>query len=78
MATLVIGREGSNESTRRSASAIRIIPHTPPEQPGMDQKVTRINTPHIELFAYLLQKLKSTADGDGTLLTTPCSFMAAA
>src|SRR5262249_10352546 len=31
-------------------------------------KVTRINCYHIEAFAYLLGKLKSTPDGDGTLL----------
>lgn len=32
------------------------------------EKVTRINCYHAEQFAYLLGKLKSTVDGDGTLL----------
>ena len=31
-------------------------------------KVTEINCFHIKQFAYLLEKLKSTPDGDGTLL----------
>jgi len=31
-------------------------------------KVTEINCLHIKQFAYLLEKLKSTPDGDGTLL----------
>jgi hypothetical protein len=34
----------------------------------MIEKVTRINTFHAEMFAYLLTKMKSTPDGDGTLL----------
>jgi hypothetical protein len=29
---------------------------------------TRINTYHVDLFAYLLAKLRSTPDGDGSLL----------
>jgi hypothetical protein len=32
------------------------------------EKVTRINCYHIQQFAYLIEKLKSTPDGDGTLL----------
>ncbi|MDQ6677786.1 MAG: DUF1552 domain-containing protein [Acidobacteriota bacterium] len=32
------------------------------------EKVTQINTFHAGLFAHFLQKLKSTQDGDGTLL----------
>jgi Protein of unknown function (DUF1552) len=32
------------------------------------EKVTQINVFHAQQFAYLLQKLKSTPDGDGTLL----------
>ncbi len=67
--TLVIGREGSN----RVYPEIGISdPHHPlthhRNNPEWIEKVTRINVLHIELFAYLLKKLKSTADGDGTLL----------
>ena len=32
------------------------------------EKVTRINCFHVKQFAYLLEKLRSTQDGDGTLL----------
>src|SRR5260370_40760641 len=69
VATLVIGREGSN----RVYPEIGISdPHHPlthhRNNPEWIDKVTRINTLHVELFAYLLQKLKSTPDGDGTLL----------
>ena len=31
-------------------------------------KVAKINTYHVTLFAYLLEKLRSTPDGDGSLL----------
>jgi hypothetical protein len=31
-------------------------------------KVTKINTYHMQMFAYFLEKLKATPDGDGTLL----------
>jgi hypothetical protein len=69
VSTLVIGREGSN----RVYPEIGISdPHHPlthhRNNPEWIEKVTRINSLHTELFAYLLQKLKSTADGDGTLL----------
>jgi hypothetical protein len=36
--------------------------------PQKIEKVTRINCFHIEQFAYLLEKLKSIQEGDGTLL----------
>ena len=32
------------------------------------EKVTQINTYHVKNFAYFVNKLKTTADGDGTLL----------
>ena len=32
------------------------------------EKVTKINTYHMSLFAYYLDKLRATSDGDGTLL----------
>ena len=37
-------------------------------EPERIEKVARINTYHVTLFAYLLDKLRSTADGDGSLL----------
>jgi hypothetical protein len=67
--TLVIGREGSN----RVYPEIGISdPHHPlthhRNNPEWIEKVTRINTLHAELFAYLLQRLKSTTEENGSLL----------
>jgi hypothetical protein len=69
VSTLVIGREGSN----RVYPELGISdPHHPlthhRNNPDWIDKVTRINTLHTELFAYLLERLKATPDGDGTLL----------
>jgi hypothetical protein len=36
--------------------------------PGAVEKVIKINTYHMQQFAYFLEKLRSTPDGDGTLL----------
>jgi len=36
--------------------------------PDFIEKVTKINCFHVELFAYFVEKLKATPDGDGTLL----------
>jgi hypothetical protein len=36
--------------------------------PGAYEKVARINAYHMTLFTYYLEKLKSTPDGDGSLL----------
>ena len=38
------------------------------DQPEKLAKLARINAYHVTLFAYLVEKLKSTRDGDGTLL----------
>jgi len=69
VATLVVGREGSS----RVYPEIDIPdPHHPlthhRNNPDWIEKVTKINCLHAELFAYFLKKLKSTPDGDGTLL----------
>ena len=37
-------------------------------EPEKVAKVAKINTYHVTLFAYLLDRLRSTPDGDGTLL----------
>ncbi len=68
-ATFMIGREGS----QRTYNEIGIAePHHPLTHhrgnPDNIEKITRINTFHAEQFAYFLGKLKSTQDGDGTLL----------
>jgi hypothetical protein len=36
--------------------------------PDTIEKITKINTYHTSLFAYFLEKLKATKDGDGSLL----------
>jgi len=42
--------------------------HASFSNPELIEKVVRINTYHMQQFAYFLGKLKSTPDGDGTLL----------
>ncbi len=69
VSTLVVGREGSV----RTYGEIGIPdPHHPLSHhrgnPEWIAKLQKINTFHVELFAYYLDKLKNTADGDGSLL----------
>ncbi|HEV8130060.1 MAG TPA: DUF1552 domain-containing protein [Acidobacteriota bacterium] len=69
VATLMIGREGS----MRVYPEIGIPdPHHPlthhRNNPDWIEKVAQINCLHAELFGYFLMKLKSTQDGEGTLL----------
>ncbi|MDQ3650743.1 MAG: DUF1552 domain-containing protein [Acidobacteriota bacterium] len=69
VSTLVIGREGS----MRVYPEINVPdPHHPlthhRNNPEWIEKVKKINCLHTEQFAYFLKKLKSTPDGDGTLL----------
>jgi hypothetical protein len=68
-ATFMIGREGS----QRTYDEIGIPePHHPltHHRGNKDsiEKVTQINTFHAEQFAYFLNKMKSTKEGDGSLL----------
>jgi hypothetical protein len=67
--SLMLGREGS----MRVYPEIGVPdPHHPlthhRDNPDWIEKVTQINCLHAELFAYFLKKLKSTPDGDGSLL----------
>lgn len=67
--TMMIGREGS----LRTYSEIGVPdPHHPlthhRDNPEWVEKVTKVNTHHMELFARFVQKLKETPDGDGNLL----------
>jgi hypothetical protein len=69
ISTLMVGREGS----MRSYPEIGIPdPHHPlthhRNQADWIEKVARINCLHTEMFAYFLERLKTTRDGDGTLL----------
>ncbi len=67
--TFQLAREGSTRSYHEIGVA---EPHHPlthhGNNPEMVAKVAKINEYHVSLFAYLLEKLKATPDGDGTLL----------
>jgi hypothetical protein len=67
--TMMMGREGS----MRTYPEIGIAdPHHPLTHHRGNaewiEKVTRVNTLHVELFADFVAKLQATPDGDGTLL----------
>jgi hypothetical protein len=67
--TFMIAREGSNRSYRQigvSDGHHSVTHHQ--NDPEKIEKVTKIDTYHTGLLAYYLGKLKSTKDGDGTLL----------
>lgn len=69
VATMVVGREGSV----RTYEEIGVPdPHHPlshhRNQEDALAKLTKINTYHVELFAHFLNRLRSTQEGDGTLL----------
>jgi hypothetical protein len=69
VSTMMMGREGSI----RTYPEIGVPdPHHPLTHHGGKadwiERVTQINTHHMELFAYFIEQLKSTPDGDGTLL----------
>ena len=79
VSTMMMGREGS----------VRVYPeigvpdpHHPLTHhrnlPDFIEKVTKINVHHVDLFGYFLEKLKSTNDGDGSLLDHSTILYAAA
>jgi hypothetical protein len=67
--TFMLGREGS---TRRYPLIGIDDAHHPLSHHGNDpakiEKVAKINVLHMQQLAYLLEKLKATKDGDGSLL----------
>jgi hypothetical protein len=67
--TFMIAREGSNRSYRNIAisDGHHSLTHHQ-NDPEKIEKVTRIDTYHAQLLAYYLGKMKSTPDGDGSLL----------
>ena len=67
--TCMFGREGSEQKYRMvgiSEGHHELTHHR--NNPEKIAKVRTINTFHIQQFAYLLGKLKSIPEGDGTLL----------
>jgi len=69
IATLLYSREGSNRSYSDLGFTDGHHPITHHRNlPDLVEKVTKINCYHVEQFAYLIRKLKSIQEGDGTLL----------
>jgi hypothetical protein len=69
VSTFMVGREGSQRAYREIGISDAHHPITHHAgNPDLIEKVVRINTYHVEQVAYFLGKLKSTPDGDGTLL----------
>jgi hypothetical protein len=69
VATLMLARESSNRSYREIGIADGH--HNCTHHQGDPEKIgktIRINTHHVEQLAYLVNRMKSTPDGDGTLL----------
>lgn len=71
--TRVVTFQLARETSNRTYPEIGVTdPHHPLTHHGGDQakidKVAKINAFHVSLFAYFLEKLKATPEGDGTLL----------
>jgi len=69
VATVMIGREGSNRPYPEIGIPDSHHPITHHQMnPVLLDKISAINTYHVKLFAAFLGKLKSQKEGDGTLL----------
>jgi hypothetical protein len=71
--TRVITFQLARETSTRTYPEINVPdPHHPlthhQNDPEKMAKVAKINAFHVSLFAYFLEKLKATPDGDGSLL----------
>lgn len=71
--TRVVTFQLARELSNRTYPEIGVPdPHHPTSHHGNDPeklaKIAKINTFHVSLFAQFLEKLKSTPDGDGSLL----------
>jgi hypothetical protein len=67
--SFMLAREGSNRSYREIGVADGHHSCTHHQNdPEKIAKTIQINTHHVKQFAYLVNKLKTTQDGDGTLL----------
>jgi hypothetical protein len=67
--TFMMAREGSDRSYRQIGISDGHHPLTHHQNdPEKIEKVTEINTYHVKMLAYYLEKLRSTQDGDGSLL----------
>jgi len=71
--TRVVTFQLARETSNRTYPEVGVNdPHHPLTHHGGDvekiAKMAKINAFHVSLFAYLLEKLKTTRDGDGSLL----------
>ncbi|HUQ89093.1 MAG TPA: DUF1552 domain-containing protein, partial [Vicinamibacterales bacterium] len=64
-----LGRDGSNRVYKESGSsgAFHLVSHHG-ENPDRVRELARINAYHVSMLPYLLQQLKETPDGDGSML----------
>jgi hypothetical protein len=69
VASFMLGRDGSNRAYREIgiSDGHHSISHHQQDPEKVD-KLIKIDELHVSMFAYLLEKLKSTPDGDGNLL----------
>ena len=67
--TFMMAREGSNRSYRSIGitDGHHSVTHHQ-NDPVKIEKVVKINNLHVQMFAYMLDRLRSTPDGDGSLL----------
>jgi len=67
--TFMLAREGSDRSYRQIGISDGHHPLTHHQNdPEKIEKVTQINTYHVKMLAYYVEKLRATQDGDGSLL----------
>jgi len=69
VATTMLGREASRQTYPQAGvpDAHHSISHHQGD-PAKLEKLAKIQTYHVSLFAHFLERLRSTADGDGSLL----------
>jgi len=69
VASFMLGRDGSNRAYREIGipDGHHSISHHQSD-PEKVEKLIKIDQLHVSMFAYLLEKLRATRDGDGTLL----------
>jgi hypothetical protein len=69
VASLMLGRDGSNRAYREIgiSDGHHSISHHQGDAEKVD-KLVKIDELHVAMFAYLLEKLQNTPDGDGSLL----------
>ncbi|HKB10228.1 MAG TPA: DUF1552 domain-containing protein [Vicinamibacterales bacterium] len=69
VSSLMLGRDGSNRAYREIgiSDGHHSISHHQGDNERLD-KLIKIDELHVSMFAYLLERLSETPDGDGTLL----------